>query len=330
MTRRILCISTLFLLATAALRAQAPPTVHTRLIPDTVWIGDHFRMEVEINHDQAQDLQIASFENKRISKDIEILDGPKIDTVRHEGRNLVLRLTYTLTTFEEGLHIVTGYPVVYSQTNTIDTVKSEDMTTLYVNTFEIDTTKQTIYDIKTPLKTPLQFAEIKDYVFMGLIAAAILATIIYLIVRHVARRKGKIRRKPDEPPHITAIRELERLLSEKVWQNGRHKEYYSRLTDIIREYLEGRYGIGAMEMTSPEIMAAVADLNSDKLKDKLRELFYLADLVKFAKLQPSPEENEQSYYDAYFYVEETKLIAMEPVYDGTQETAEAEATEDNE
>jgi len=321
MTRRLLCLILLMTAAMPPLRAQGPPTLQTRLIPDTIMIGDHLRMEVDIDHDLGQELQLAMFDKNQLTKEIEILDGPKLDTLSHQGRRVVLRLTYTLTSFEEGIHQVTGFPVVYSQTNLTDTVRSAELIELVVNTFEIDTLTQTIYDIKPPLKTPLQFAEIKDYVIYGTIAALILAAIIYLIARQLAKSKGKVRTKPNEPPHITAIRELERLQSEKLWQNGKHKEYYSRLTDILRIYMEDRYDIGAMEMTSHEIMAAVADINNERLKQKLRELFSLADLVKFAKLAPSPEDNEQAYYDTYFYVEETKVMAPDPAETQEEENA---------
>lgn len=105
-----------------------------------------------------------------------------------------------------------------------------------------------------------------------------------------------------------AIRALEKLHSRKLWQNGKHKEYYSQLADIVRIYIEQRYGIGAMEMTSDQILDAVRNVNDERLREKLRELFGLADLVKFAKLAPTPEDNEQAYFDAYFYVEETKEL----------------------
>lgn len=197
---------------------------------------------------------------------------------------------------------------------------------LVVTTFEIDTAKQQIFDIKRPLNTPLIFDEIKNYVYWGAAIAVALAVIIYLLIKYIRRRRGKGGYRVAIPPHIVAIRALEKLHSRKLWQNGKHKEYYSCLADIVRIYIERRYGIGAMEMTSDQILDAVRGVNDERLREKLRELFSLADLVKFAKMAPSPEDNEQAYFDAYFYVEETKAIP-EPGSQGASLAPGATATE---
>ena len=117
-----------------------------------------------------------------------------------------------------------------------------------------------------------------------------------------------------EPAHIVAIRELEKLSNQKLWQNGKVKEYYSRLTEILREYLDGRYGVGAMEMTSDEIVAAMKAAEVEpKYITKLGELLSESDLVKFAKYIPSEECHEESYNTVYYFVEESKEVAEEIV-----------------
>lgn len=287
------------------------PVVHTRLTPDTIKIGDQMLLEVVIDKDQAQEIQIPQFDNNMLSPQLEIIGEPRYDTVKSDGRNISLRLSYTLTSFDAGEHSFGGFPIVYSAVNIQDTVESEDVVRVVVQTFDIDTTKMDIADIKKPLETPLQWVEIKDIIYWGLAGAVVLAVILYFVIRWYKSRKRKIAIRRAEPAHITAIRELEKLSSEKLWQGGHYKEYYSRISDILRVYLEARYGIWAMEMITSEILASVRDVNNEQLQNKLRELFTLADLVKFAKLTPSAEECQDAFTMAYYYVEETKLMTIE-------------------
>ncbi len=301
-------------LSQAALGQGRAPEVHTRFTPDTVMIGDQFSLYLDIDKDVAQEIQLPQFEKNRITPQIEMLGIDRIDTLRQDGRRLRIRVTYRLTSFDEGTHTLGGFPVVWSpslsdaKAGKGDTVFAPETMRLTVGTFEIDTAKQQIFDIKRPLNTPLIFDEIKEYVYWGAAAAVLLAVIIYLVIKYVRRRKGRTGPKRVVPPHVAAIRALEKLHSRKLWQNGKHKEYYSHLADIVRIYIERRYGIGAMEMTSDQILEAVREVNDERLREKLRELFSLADLVKFAKMAPAPEDNEQAYFDAYFYVEETKEL----------------------
>ncbi|WP_294597154.1 hypothetical protein [uncultured Rikenella sp.] len=293
--------------------ARQAPEIHARFVPDTILIGDQFNLYLDIDKDVAQEIQLPRFEDGRLTPQIEVLGIDRIDTVEQSGRRIRIRVAYRLTGFDEGNYELGGFPVVWSATlddakaGRGDTVFAPEAMRLVVETFEIDTTQQQIFDIKRPLNTPFQWREIKEYLLWGGLIAVGLAVVIYLLVKYLRRgRKGADR--SVVPPHVAAIRALERLHSRKLWQNGKHKEYYSHLADIVRIYIEGRYGIGAMEMTSDQILDAVREVNDERLCEKLRQLFRLADLVKFAKLVPSPEDNEQTYFDAYFYVEETKEL----------------------
>lgn len=301
-------------LGQAARGQERAPEIHTRFAPDTIMIGDRFYLHLDIDKDIAQEIQLPQFENNQLTPQIEMQGIDRIDTIAENGRRIKIRITYRLTSFDEGTHTLGGFPVVWSaspndaKAGKGDTVLAPEIMQLTVETFDIDTTQQQIFDIKRPLNTPLVFGEIKEYVYWGIGIAVVLAAIIYLLVKYLRNRKGRGAPKRSVPPHIVAIRALERLHSRKLWQNGKHKEYYSHLADIVRTYIEKRYGIGAMEMTSDQILEAMRAVNDEQLREKLRELFSLADLVKFAKMAPSPEDNEQAYFDAYFYVEETKEI----------------------
>ncbi len=293
--------------ALSAFGQSTPPNVEARFSPDSIAIGDQFTLEVTVSKDIVQQVGFPEFKDHTISGILEILQESGADTVSREGRNVVLRKKYLLTTFEEGGYNLGRYPMLYIDKNITDTIWSRDSLILKVGTFEIDTTKDQIFDIKPPLDTPLKFGEFSGYLLWGLLGLAAVGAVIWLIIK---RRKALGlfgSPKPTDPPHVAAIKALEILHNQKVWQAGRHKLYYTKLTDIIREYLEKRYGISAMEMTSDEILAAIIDLNLPaKSVDEMKELLRSADLVKFAKHVPDADYNENAYLSAYYFVEDTK------------------------
>ncbi|MDE7123206.1 MAG: hypothetical protein K2N93_02570, partial [Alistipes sp.] len=155
------------------------------------------------------------------------------------------------------------------------------------------------------------------YVVRGLLALLLLAAALWGLRRWLAGRGKRLgdlfRPAPPLPPHVAAIRALEALHHQKLWQNNRHKLYYSGLTDILRTYIAARWEIGAMEMTSDEILAAMRDVELPaKARMDLQAILRDADLVKFAKATPEAEENEADYLKCYYFVEETKLVEEQP------------------
>ena len=165
--------------------------------------------------------------------------------------------------------------------------------------------------------------EITGYIKWTLVALLALAALAYA-AKHILKRYGKrfsdmFRPAPPLPPHEAALAALEKLRAQRLWQEGKHKLYYSALTDILRTYIAGRYGVSAMEMTSDEILAAVRVLSEEELPKKaamdLTAILRDADLVKFAKAEPDAEQNEQNYLRAYYFVEETKPAEEVPATD---------------
>jgi hypothetical protein len=117
-----------------------------------------------------------------------------------------------------------------------------------------------------------------------------------------------------------ALERLRSLQSEQLWQRGKIKEYHSGVTDILRLYIEGRFGFAALESTSEEILTSgpIKSLPEDE-REALREILTRADLVKFAKFQPVNEEHERSLRLAVSFVESTWSRMAQPVRSGTME-----------
>jgi len=169
---------------------------------------------------------------------------------------------------------------------------------------------QDIKAIKPPIHAPVTFAEIAPWLGGGLLLVLIVILVIYILKK---RKKEepifKIRSKPALPPHREAIEKLEKLRLKKLWQSGKLKSYHTELTDIIRYYIERRFSILALEMTTDEIMDKLKLQNiNDLAYKKLFNTLVLADLVKFAKEQPLPIENDTSLNNCTDFVNETKPV----------------------
>ncbi len=315
------------LLPFAKALAADEPEVHVRLSADTVMIGDHFYLGVEIKKDMVQVVDFPTLGKQMMNGAFELLDESPVDTLSVEGRMQHLYKRYEMICFDEGVYNIDSFPLLYLDKNIIDTIYARDKNTLYVDTYVVDTVKQTIFDIKDPLDTPLLASEIGGYIRYGLLAAVALVAILYSILRRMRNHQPAVENgKPREAPHVVAIRKLEQLKNQKVWQNNKHKLYYTRLTEILREYIMGRYGISAREMTSDEILDAVREVHLDPTDFAyLERVLKEADMVKFAKVVPEPEQNETAYSEAYYFVENTKQV---PESSETQAQAGDTATND--
>lgn len=324
MRKTLLTILLLTIVFTA--NAQDKPQVKATITPDSMMIGDHFTLKVEITKDVMQIVDFPIFENGEIAKAIEILSENDVDTIAKDGRNVTIGKSYTLTSFDEGNYTLGRFPALYIDKNIVDTIWSADSLKFTIHTMAVDTVNQKIYDIKQPLKAPLKFGEIGGYAAFGTLLAIIIAAIVYIIIRKLKNRPLIRTNTAPLPAHVVAIQELEKVHAQKLWQSGKQKQYYTAVTDILRTYIEQRYGIMAMEMTTAEIVGVMATAGvPDRAVNRLKETLGAADYVKFAKYQPDGETNEKAYIDAYYFVEDTKLNQqMDHVVAKGDESAAAE------
>ena len=317
------------LLAAAGAAAQSvPPRVTARISPDSIMIGDRFTLEIEVDKDVMQSISFPSLDRRTASAggagespqptddSIECIEDLPADTVSVDGRRVRLRKRYVMAAFDEGNYSFGRAQVLYADKNIVDTLYADDSLRIAVATFQIDSTSHAIFDIKAQKTLPFRFGEISGYLLWLLLALAAVALVVWLAIRwlhsHGRRITDIFKPAPPLPPHVVAISALETLHNQKLWQNNRHKQYYSGLSDILRTYIAARWGVGAMEMTSDEIIEA---MRSEELPDKARmdltAILRDADLVKFAKATPDGEQNEADYLKAFYFVEETKLVVEE-------------------
>lgn len=246
-----------------------------------------------------------------ISSKIQIVEIGKTDTIADKNNPGVKTISrqYIITSFDAGLHMIPAY-TFGSKSGSFNTAALP----LEVTAVKVDTTKA-IFDIKEPLAVSYSFMDwLRDNWKLVLLLGLAILVIVGLIWYFIKKSRNKPARveppKPIVPLHTIALDKLNALKKEKLWEQGQVKQYHSHLTDIIREYLEKRYEINALEQTSEEIFAGLRHLNiSEQNTNKLRQMLLLADLVKFAKATPLNSDNEQSMENAISFVMNTKAVA---------------------
>ncbi len=298
-------------------------TVESRLDTNAMLIGDQVQLKLSIKIPTGYSVIWPSIPDSLLGH-IKVLNRSKIDTaLAADKTHRKLTASYLLTTFDSGFYAIPS--VRFYAMHPPDTTKflfQTDPAFLNVHSVKVDTT-QAIKPIKGPLKVPLSFRDILPWLFAGLIVILIGLGIFYYIKK---RKKSEplfsLKPKIVLLPYETALSEIESLRLKKLWQSGRVKEYHSELTEIIRKYIEGQFGIMAMEMTSDEIMDAIRNLvkSNGNITQRLQIFLTMADLVKFAKAEPLPAEHEQSMEDALRFVNDTKFSKENGVMNPELET----------
>lgn len=300
-------------------------TVSAKLDTNLILIGDQVGLELQVKQPIKEFVGIPNFEQNEKSG-LEVVDQSENDTTLLESGQYIIKKRVILTAFDSGYYAVPSIPFLYYS----DTLRSDSIL-FKVNGMPVDTTKA-IKDIKMPYGAPLSFGEIFPWVGGGLILALIILIIIY-VIRKIRRKEPIIRRfRPKEPAHIIAYRSLDKLKSDKLWQQDKIKDYYTILTDILRLYLWNRYSIRTMERTSEEILNSlkVSDFNDDEAFETLKDIFQISDLVKFAKYKPIVDDHEKCLAGAYTFVDRTKLIVEEKVDEESEEVIKKDQEPDKE
>ncbi|HKK82297.1 MAG TPA: BatD family protein [Prolixibacteraceae bacterium] len=278
-----------------------------------ILIGDQVKLNVEIQF--PDDVEIFfPVPSDSLGKHVEIVERSTVDSIKIDENTLKMMQEFTVTSFDTGHHTIEPFKFSFNVGGMSDTIKTNP-TTLHVFTLpKLDSLMNAMQgpiDIKEPYEAPVTFKEIAPWLFGILLGAGLIFLIIYAINR---RKNNKpifsFPQKPKEPAHIIALRELDQIKEQKLWQQGKIKEYYSEVTDALREYIENRFGITAMELTTEEIIRKINEqkgLLDEKSYEYLKQMLSSADLVKFAKYTPQPEDNEILLVNAYFFINQTKI-----------------------
>lgn len=288
-----------------------------------IYIGDQIKFKVVVDKPAGVKLTIPVLKDT-IAKNIEIVSGPKIDSTSGNGRTKIIQ-NYLVTSFDSGTYRVKP---VYAETKSAEGLKRfySEYSSLEVMRVRIappDSTAK-FFDIIKPYRAPITVGEVLPW----LLIATLTGIIIWAAVRYYKKRKmlkaGEVPYIPPDPAHVIAFRELEALKNEQLWQKGETKKYYTGLTEILRRYLENRFRVYSLELTTAETLEALVKtgFKKDASYNQVKSVLNSADLVKFAKYKPEPEENELHYQTAWDFV----LSTMEKEY--VAETADVKEKED--
>ncbi len=294
----------LFFMLNAASMFSQQNAVNASLDTSRLLIGDQTYYSIRLTSARGTQVEWPVLRDSSI-KGMEILRTLATDTMKNEVNAITRRARYLITSFDSGHHVISEQRIVVHTGSGNDTL-TVPAVAFDVLSFPVDTTKD-IFDIKPPYSAPLTFREILPYLGI-LLGMAILFFLAVYLIRRLSKKKPIIPvRRPELPAHVLALQKLDALKEEKLWQQGHVKEYYTRLTDIIRNYIEMRFHVQAMEQTSDEILHSLKGylVDDDPTFAALNDLLVLADLVKFAKALPLPNENESNILNAYLFVNHT-------------------------
>jgi hypothetical protein len=283
--------------------------VSAKVQDDHIAVGKPFSLDLTMKVPYGYYVEWNEFATDTLSAQLDILKRGEIQRTADADSNVLVQQQLTLMTFDTGYVQVPPVGLTYAKSaeNQMRLKAFTDPILLYSNTITVDTT-QAFRPMVPPIEQPVSMKEVFPWI-LGVLLLALAGLVVWYFVKHRKPKldeNGEPVKGPVTPPYDKAIGDLESLKQQKLWQAGKVKEYYSNLTDIAREYIEGQFKVNAVEMTTDDILQEVKELHFDeKLYGKLKDTMELSDLVKFAKYTTSPLENDNAMSDMTDFVNDS-------------------------
>ena len=278
-------------------------SVRASLEPSQILIGEQSKFKIELFQSETDQVSWPIFSDT-IATNVSIIEKLAIDTIKTGDGRISIVSEYLVTSYDSGYYYIPEF-VFETTTEKVST----NPLGLTVNTVPVNEQLDDIKAEKDIMSAPFSWIELASWTGMGLAVILIIVIIVLLLMRFVFNKKVKIIPEAPKvviPAHVVALQKLEQIKSDKLWQTGQIKLFYTQLTDVIREYLADAYDINAMELTTDEIVALVKkNKDLDEIRLVLKDMLELSDLVKFAKFVPLENENEASVLNAFMIVEKT-------------------------
>ena len=268
---------------------------------EPIAVGKPFALDLTLKAPYGSVVEWNGFVTDTLSEQIDILRRDDLVRTADADSNIIIQQQLTLMTFDTGYVTI---PALQLSTLNSQFATLTSPIDLYVTTITVDTI-QGYKPLMPPIEQPIAMKELFPWI-LGALLLLLVALVVWYLVKHRKPRvdeNGEPIKGPVVPPYTKAIGDLESLKQQKLWQAGKVKEYYYSLTDIAREYIEGQFGVNAVEMTTDEILEQVSELHFDEqLFGKLKGTMELADLVKFAKYAASSLESDNAMTDMTEFV----------------------------
>lgn len=312
-------IMAMMLLALPAMAGNT--TISAKLDSTHVLMGKTIGLHISVVQDREVNGLMLNLVADTLNAKVEIADKGKADTTALDNNRLQINRDITLQAFDPGTYQLPAILYVVGG----DTLRSKETLTLTVDSIKVDPQGK-IKDFKPVAEAPFKLLDwvpdfISDYWWAWLAGLLLLAFGIYAYFKWY--KKGINPLKPVKkrlPPYEEAMQALSNLKSRNLWQNGQEKEYYTTLTDILRVYIDRRFGINAVEMTSTQIMDKIRQ-NEDAhiAKEQLNNVLEIADFVKFANMHTLADDNEIAFQRAVNFVEQTKPLPQPNEEEGKED-----------
>lgn len=294
-----------FLLAVISLPMTAQVNVEARIDSMQILIGQQTRVTVTTTTRQDAKVDFPSYRpTEYLTPGVEVLNMSDVQVEPIDNGMAHFVRVYTLTSFDDSLYYLPPFPV---QVNGKE-YKSKSLA-LKVLTVDVDTLHvEQFFGPREVQDNPFLWSEWSPLFWLSVMMLLLLTLCYYLYLRLRDNKPiiSSIKLVKRLLPHQKAMKEIETIKAEKLVNSENSKEYYTKLTDTLRKYIEERYGFRAMEMTSSEIIEKLMATPDQTALEELRQLFSTADLVKFAKYSTLINENDMNLVNAIDFINQTK------------------------
>ena len=313
----------LIVLVASAFRLSAQVSVEAQIDSIEIFVGQQVHLTLTAHAKENAKVEFPVFQpTQYITPGVEVLNSEQRLDVSQDNGFMSRSMVYTLTSFDDTLYYLPPMTVKIDG----KPYKSKSLA-LKVLTIEVDTAHvDQFFGPKDVQDNPFQWSDWSLSFWLSVLMLVLLAVTYYLYLR---LRDNKpiiktIRIVKRLLPHQKAMKEIEQIKADKMVSSENSKEYYTKLTDTLRKYIEERYGFNAMEMTSSEIIEKLTATQDENAISELRQLFLTADLVKFAKYSTLINENDRNLVNAIDFINQTKQEDV-PV----EETVKPQLTEED-
>ena len=309
MTKSKLFISSLFVFFISVASLSAQVSVRASIDSTDIKIGEQAQIRLDIVSSTDEEFVFPTLkQGDELVKGLEILAISEVQNSTDNGKFKKLR-DYLVTAFDSGAYVIPPFILTKKDSSKF---QSNELS-LNVHTIAEPLKDGEFKDIQPNYEPSLDWVKILLTILGIIVGLAPTVFVIYYSIKN--RGKGNEKFIPDHAanqnvirltPTEQALKELERIKEEKIWKKGQEKEYYTQITDVLRIYLNERFEIATLERTSSEILESLRFIeDADPVRDKLRQIFSVSDMVKFAKVNPTNDENELSIVNAFFVVKQT-------------------------
>ena len=294
------------LFSVVALHAQV--TVDAKIDSTRIFIGQQVGITVEVSANAGKNVEFMHYDSlQQMIPGVEVVNTAGPDTqLLNDGKRMVLTQRYLVTSFDSALYYIPPMTVKVDGKD----YQSKTNLALKVLTVNIDTMKvDSIFPFKPEMKPAFSWDDWKPIIWMIVGLLLLTAMLVYVVIRLITNKPiiHRIKLRQHIAPHKVAMQKIAQIKEDKLVQSEDSKEYYTQLTDTLRQYISDRFKFSAMEMTSNEIIEHLQAENDEEALRELRELFQTADLVKFAKYTTLINENDRNLVTAVEYINQTKI-----------------------